>query len=63
MIYILQTYEYNSFSYSGIMECEFFLHSSEKGALDHAKQLGLKIVNDVNDPEKECIIFAQELLA
>lgn len=63
MIYILQTYEYNTFSYSGIIESEFFLHSSEQGAKDHAAKRGLKIVNSVDNPEKECIVFAQELLA
>ncbi len=60
-VYILTEYEYNSYSYSGVSGSKITVHKTKEGALAHAKGKKLKIVEDVNNPEKEATIEKYEL--
>lgn len=62
-VYILTTYEYDSYSYSGVSQCELFVHATRKGAEEHAAALGLAIVEYCENPDKQATISHEELRA
>ena len=62
-VYILQTYEYDSYSYSGYSMCEMFIHSTMGGALNHASQMGLTVVEFCGmNANNEATIHPEEVL-
>jgi hypothetical protein len=60
-VYILIEYEHNTFTYDGITESEMSAYKTYKGAEDHAKKLGLRIVEYPENPNKEATIEKLEL--
>jgi hypothetical protein len=63
MLYQLTTYEYDTYGYSGISEGETFLHLTKEGALAHAAELKLTVVEYCKDPEKEATLAVMKVLA
>jgi hypothetical protein len=61
-VYCLLTYEYSTYSYSGIAGGESFIHATLEGAQAHAAELGLKVVECCDKPEKEAEIDEVTLL-
>lgn len=53
-IYQIETFEYNTYSYSGILPRESFYFTTKEGAIRAANRMKLTIVGYCKDPEKEC---------
>jgi len=60
-VYILTKYEYDSYSYSGILPSEMYVHKTLEGAEKHAEKLGLKIMEYPENPNKDASIEKFEL--
>lgn len=62
-VYILTTYEYDTYSYSEISEQGMYVHATKEGAEAHATELGLTVVEYCKDPDKEATIDREPLRA
>lgn len=60
-VYVLTEFEYSTFSYNGTTERELHVHRTEEGALQHAGELGLKVV-ECPERDSECTIETYNLL-
>ena len=60
-LYILTTYEYDTYSYSGVSEREHHVHATEGGALAHAKELGLTVA-EYSESDRVATIDKDKLL-
>lgn len=55
-VFMLTTYGWNTFSYSGIEVDDMELFKTLEQAEERAAELGLTVVEYVNDPDKEATI-------
>lgn len=62
IVYALVTFEYNTYSYSGVSQKEIFIHLTKDGAIKHATKLGLVIVRECEKPHDQAEIEEMEVL-
>lgn len=56
-IYVVQTYEDDSYSFLGFSEFEAFFFSSEEKAREWAERHKFKIVESINHPSLEVTLY------